>query len=58
MSSLELVLNIIVLNLSFTVKIFFFSFITSTVAFYKGKKDTFFSKNQIFATFRSVFVIG
>ena len=37
----------ILLNLSFTVKIFFFSFTISTEAFSRGMNDTFFSNLYI-----------
>jgi len=45
MSYLEVVLKMMLLNLSLTVNIFFFSFTISTSEFYKGIKDTFFSES-------------
>jgi hypothetical protein len=41
MSSLEVVLKTVELNLSFTLNMFFFSFTTSTTEFSKGTNDTF-----------------
>ena len=42
-SSLEVVLKTIFLNLSFTIKTYLFSLTVSTIEFYKGIKDIFFS---------------
>lgn len=43
MSSLEVVLKTVELNLSLTLNMFFFSFTTSTTEFSKGTKETFLS---------------
>lgn len=46
MSYLEVVLKMMLLNLSLTVNMFFFSFTISTSEFSNGMKETFFSVSE------------